>query len=380
MLTEELRKFYDTMPTKNKSLADWKNQGKKALGYVCSYVPEELIYAAGILPIRLLGSNEGLVVASGRILPVTCYFAKSCLDMGLKGDLSSLDGLAMTHTCDTVQALWHGMRRWLKTSYRYFIPRPHNAYREGAHTFFAKELSFFKQSLEEFSGKEITDEAIEEAIKVYNENRALLRQIYDLRGKDSQPVISGVEATAMALSSMLMPKADNNRLLSQIAKEAPSRKDLPSNKGTRIHLSGSLLFDLELLQLVEDCGGMVVSDDMCIGSRYFWDSVDTTMEPMAALTKYYLERTPACPCMQIESAPEDRFDFIKKMVERYKADGVLFALQLYCDPHSNDYPSVREDLQRAGIPVMLHEVEQTIGREQLRTKIETFFELIGGGR
>ncbi len=379
MLTEELRKSYDTMPSKNKSLADWKNQGKKALGYLCSYVPEELIYAAGILPVRLLGSTEGVGEASKYLPTYVCHLACSCLDLGMRGELQVLDGVVMPHTCDNMSNLSPIFRRNVHLPFNYWLVIPHGSMIEGAHTFFTKELDIFKQSLEEFSGKEITEEAIKEAIKVYNENRALLRQIYDLRGKDSQPLISGVEAAEMTLSSMLMPKADNNRLLSRIVKEAPSCKDLPSNNGPRIHLSGSLLFDLELFQLIEDGGGMVVSEDQCIGTRYFWNSVDTTMEPMAALGKRYLEKV-ACPCMLRDYMKRDRLGFIMEMVKRYSVDGVLFSIQRYCDPHQLDYPILNEELRKAGIPTLFHDVHNTIGAAQLRTKLETFFELLGGKR
>ncbi len=378
MITE-VRKQYSMMPDKNPAIAEWRSQGKNVLGYLCSYVPEEIIYAAGVLPVRLIGSPEEITLATGRIPSFMCYPIRSCIDQALKGDLKVLDGVVMTHSCDALSNINPLITKMVKFPYTYYLVRPHDATKEGALKFFTREVEIFKQSLEEFLREEITEESMKEAVRVYNENRALLRRIYDLRGKDSQPVFSGVEAAEVTLSSMSMPKEDNNRLLSQIIEEAANRKDLRPVKGPRVHISGSILFGVELFELIESLSGMVVSDDLCVGSRYFWDTVDTSLEPLAALSKYYLAKAPPCPCMYgLGYARKQRLDFIKEMVKRYKVDGVIFCIQRYCDPHQLDYRLLSQGLQAEGIPVMLHDVDNTIRAAQLRTKLETFFEVIGG--
>jgi benzoyl-CoA reductase subunit C len=176
---------------------------------------------------------------------------------------------------------------------------------------------------------------------------------------------------------MLMPKDENNKLLNNLIKQIPNRSDLPKNKGPRLHISGSLVSDLELFELVEECGGMVVSDDLCIGSRYFWEPVDNKLDPVEALARHYLNKV-ACPCMHTPGVYEERFNFMLEQIKRYKVDGVIFCLQKYCDAHQYHHPILVKMLEKEGIPVLNTEVEQNIGAAQLRTKLQAFIETIGG--
>jgi Benzoyl-CoA reductase/2-hydroxyglutaryl-CoA dehydratase subunit, BcrC/BadD/HgdB len=211
----------------------WKDKGKKVLGYLCSDFPEEIVYAGGILPIRILGSNEAISEAyKYSVNPYSCYVTRSILDMALKGELSDFDGLAITTTCDAcgLDIYWR-MEDQVKGSFPflYLLPRPSISKTESSHKFFRVELFRFKESLEEFLQEEIPKSSLAHAIKVYNQNRSLLREIYDLRGEG---FISGVDAAYAVFSSMGNPKDENNLLLSRMIEEAKIKSQkvlLPSN-------------------------------------------------------------------------------------------------------------------------------------------------------
>ena len=356
----------------------WKDKGKRVLGYLCSDFPEEIVYAGGILPIRILGSNEAISEAyKYSVNPYSCYVTRSILDMALKGELSDFDGLAITTTCDAcgLDIYWR-MEDQVKGSFPflYLLPRPSISKTESSHKFFRVELLRLKESLEEFLQEEIPKSSLSQAIKVYNQNRSLLREIYNLRGEG---FISGVDAASAVFSSMGNPKDENNLLLSRMIEEAKVREPKTS-AAPRIHLSGSVLFNLELFELIEDLGGTVVSDDLCVGSRYFWDPVSADRDPLEALATRYLDKEPACPCMNTEGKVEDRLNFILMMLERYKADAVVFCLHKYCDTHQLDYQILAEELEEREIPFLVHIIEQNIGVAQLRTKLEALFEIING--
>lgn len=367
----------DIVPSQNKSLIDWKLQGKKALGYICTNIPEEIIYAAGILPVRLLGSSIEISEAYSCYSPYMCYFTRSFLELGLKGGYANLDGIAMAFGCDAGNDCFHILAKYANFPYAYSLYHPLNTTTEAAYIFYLKEVSVFKESLEKFAGVEITPQDLRQAVKVYNENRALLRQVYDLRGKEDPPLLSGTEVEQIVISSMLMPKEKHNELLTRVLKEVPRRRGLSPGGGPRLHISGSIVPDLEIFKVIEELGGRVVSDDLCIGSRYFWDGVDESLEPLEALTQRYLDKKVPCPGMASENTVERELDHILQMKERYEFDGVIFCIQRFCDPHQIDQPFLMEGLRQSGVPSLTFDVEQTVAPPaELRARLRAFFEVM----
>ena len=377
-MLRKIQDSYDTLPSRNTSILEWKDQGKKVLGYTCSIFPEELVAAAGLLPIRLMGTTENVKEGYRRISPSICYFGRSILDLALNGGYSVFDGVVISNTCDIGSEIYMKMERHAgpRFDYLYFIPRPNISGTDAAHNFFKKELEYFRSSLEELTGTRISDEALADTIEVYNKNRMLLQEIYELRGND-HPKLSGREVAEILVSNTQMPKEKSNTLISDVIEKARDRIDSPKNSGPRLHLCGSILSDFEMFDLIEECGGMVVSDDLCTGSRYFRDSVDTAPGPMDALTHRYLDGIP-CPTMHTEGKVQERLNFIKNMVKRYRADGVVFCIQKFCDTHLLDQQLLMEGLKEENIPFIHQEVEQGVGAARMRTKLEAFFEMIGG--
>lgn len=379
-ILREIRHRSNPIPSQNQSLREWQEQGRKAIGYLCLNVPEEIMYAGGILPVRILGSTENLLQALDYFPGFSCYFARSALEMGLRGEYKVLDGVVTTRCCDTAFWLRHVIEKIVKPFYNYCLIRPLHVQAEGAYEFFLQEINRFKTSLEHlilFSGEEIDSQSLLNAIEVYNKNRALLREIYDLRGKGENPLLSGVEVAEITRSSMLMPKEESNSILAGIIQQAPHRKELPPGNWLRLHVSGSVLSDLQLFELIESCGGIVVSDDLCVGSRYFWQSVDANSPPLESLTRYYLEKI-SCPAMFHYGVLDKRLNYIREMVKRYRVDGVIFCVQKFCEPYQLHQPYLVEKLKQRGIPVLSLEVEQGIEVARAQTMLEAFFEQIRG--
>jgi benzoyl-CoA reductase subunit C len=377
MLTQ-LRELYDISPSQNESLKRWKREGKKAFGYICTNIPEEMIYAAGILPIRILGAAGPIFKADRFLATFVCHPMRSMLEMGLNGEFADLDGMVMAYSCEGGKMSQQVLIEKVGFPCFEYCYLPHIRI-ASSYTFYRKEIAHLKATLEKFIGKEIGDESLSQAIKVYNENRSLLTKVYDLRGEDGEPKISGSEAAEIVLSSMLMPKEEHNRLLSQLIANIPQRKDLPKANGPRIHVCGTMLPpDLELFNLVEDLGGMVVSDDLCMGSRYFRGQVDTSLEPLEALTKYYLDTKAHCPYVYADETWTERVNNIKEMVNKYKADGVVVCSQRWCDHFLFHRPFLLKELEASRIPVLSIEVERAFDRGAVRTRLEAFFEMMGG--
>ena len=142
----------------------------------------------------------------------------------------------------------------------------------------------------------------------------------------------------------------------------------------RIFLSGGVCNHPDIYTVIEDAGGLVVGDDLCTGSRSFDGLIDAKAEPVAAIAERLLERV-VCPAKH--AGLTGRADHLVRLTREKRAQGVVFFLLKFCDPHAFDYPYLKEALDREGIPSIAVEVEDRLPADgQLRTRFEAFIEMI----
>lgn len=368
-----LSSFRELRQKRHQQVIAWKERsGRKAIGLFCCDVPEELIYAAGLLPVRLLGEPEEATQASLHLPTNVCPYPRSCFDQALKGKYDYLDGLVVPNVCDIVRAMYGFWQTNFKLPFLYFLEVPQKISEE-AITYFAQELATFQRALADFSGVAVTPEALREAIALYNESRSLLRQVSDLR-KPDPPLVSGVEAQELVLAALFLPRDEYNQRLRRWLEEAERRVSV-SLSGVRVLVSSSMLDDTDFLDLVEECDARVVADDMPLGSRYFYYSVDPQQEPLRALAERYLAGIP-CPRKML---PEKRFDYVQEMMSGARVQGVVLHVLKGCDCHLYEYPYLRQRLEALGLPLLFFRGEEvTTEREQQRADLEAFVEMLEG--
>jgi bcr-type benzoyl-CoA reductase subunit C len=349
----------------------WKAQGGRVIGYLCAYIPEEIIFAASALPIRIMGNpGETTSLANAYLQSNICPFVRSCLDQGLKKKYSYLDGILFPHACDGICKLHDAWKRYIDIPFVYIMDFPHRI-SSMAHDYFLEEILKLKGVLEERIGQEITDDSLRKAIEIYNENRRLLKELYFLRRK-SGPDISGSEILQMMKLGMVMPKTEHNILLKEWTDEIRKREASLDRK-PRIVISGSILDNPDLIQEIERGGCKVVGDDLCMGTRYFWDEVAVQGNPWEALSRRYLDKIP-CSCIH---SSRSRLDHLLSVVKEFEADGVIYYKLKFCDNYHYDAPPFRERLKSLGIPVLELESEYaSTGYGQLKTRIQAFLEMI----
>jgi len=367
-----LKPFRNLLLTRHDVAKRWKAKGKHVIGWSCTYTPEELFYAANALPVMVFGDVESTKLADVYLPVNTCSFSRGCFNSALKGDYNYLEGFVASSSCDNRDKTFDMWRYHVKIPYIHFINTPHTR-TERAHNFFYEENLRLKASLEKAFGKNISDAELKNAIQVYNENRLLLRKVYDMRRK-KPPLISGVEALEIVLSSMVTPKEEHNKLLNHLLAEVSSRADLPKG-GVRLLVSGSVMDNSELLKVVEAVGGSVVADDWCTGSRYFWDLVDSDSDPLRAIAKRYLGKIPSSFMLE----QEERFKHTVEMAKQFDVEAAIIFVLKFCDTHMFDAPPLVEELKVMGLPVLYLEWEHSLsGLAQLKTRIEAFIEMVRG--
>ena len=353
-----------------------KKNNRKIVGFLCSQVPEELIYAAGMLPVRIMGSREPLQMADSLLQSYVCSFSRSCLDLMLLGKYQFLDGIVVPHSCDTIRALYGVIERNVPLGFTHFLKYPISLEKPEAAVLIIEEYKEMKEKLEKFTGKKITDQDIREAIAVYNKNRALLQKLAAFR-LASDRRITGEEFLEVALAGFVMDKKDHNILLEKLLKDLAAKKPLSSKK-PRLLVAGNVLDNSGMLKIIEDAGADIVWDDLCTGTRYFGSSVDEKKAPLEGLLEHYLSRT-YCPC---KGKLQRRIDYLLDMVKASKAQGVIMLHQKFCDPHLWDVKFVREEMEKISIPVLEIEYEQFAGDSGsaggIKTRIQSLIEMIGG--
>ncbi len=348
--------------------------GHKIIGYLCSYTPEEMIYAAGALPFRIFGHAETIVHADAHLQAYCCSIARTALEQVLSGKLDFLDGTVFPHTCDTMQRLSDIWRLNSRLPLHFDVVLPVKLNSATAFRYLVDIFVQFKADLERGLGVEITDEQLKDSIRIYNRIRGALEDLYLLRS-EHPGLITGHEMDMIVKAGMMMDRQEFFRHIGELLDELKKKPLVPTtDKVKRLMFVGGVCDQPGLYRAVEEAGGAVVWDDLCTGARYFDGSIDEQAAPIEAIARRYFERA-ICPTKHIDS--NYRGEHLVALAGEKDIDGVIFVVHKFCDPHAFDYPFLRQHLDRAGIPSLLLELEESHrGIGQLRTRLEAFVEML----
>ncbi len=370
---KELNDFNRASENPHRYAKDLKANGRKILGYFCSYTPEEIIHAGGIHPLRLFGTKGDTSLADRHLQAYCCSLARGALTDVLGGTLDYLDGAVFPHTCDTIQRLSDIWR--LNTHFQFFadVVLPVKLNTESALTYLEDVLRKFRKDLEKGFGIQITDANLKESIRTYNTVRTLLKKISEIRSKDPG-MLSARDLNALVRGSMILDRDQLVEKLAQVVRKLEGQRSIGSNTKKRIMLAGGLCDNPDLYVLLEKAGAEVVWEDLCTGSRYFEGTISEDGDPIASIARRYFERV-ICPAKHTTITA--RGENLVKLVREHGVQGVVFLLLKFCDPHSFDYPYLKEFLDRENIPSMLLEIENQLPPEgQLLTRFETFVQML----
>lgn len=372
---EKFRTINHTFP-KTEQILRYQQEGKKIFGWLCTYSPEEIIHAAGALPIRITGYSNEVDLGDGNayLYINNCSFSRSCLQMGLTHEYDFLNGVVGGSTCDGARRLFDLWRHYIGTPFHHVLTVPRK-YTEAAHALYLREVLEFKQHLEEYLGFTISDDALYKSIELYNRSRKLLWQLYELR-KREKPPLTGAQTMEVLNACFHMPKEDFNDLLGSLISELSASTEENTGRA-RIMLVGSVCTNPDFIKSIEDQGGLVVTDELCTSTRYWGDlvSLDNTSTPVEAIARRYLNNY---PCARMFPSDE-RFDRIIQSAIDFKVDGVISQTVRYCVPYAHDLPLLNKRLQAHNIPMLALDVEYgTAGSGQIQTRVQAFLEMLEG--
>ncbi len=367
-----IKKYKEWYETRHDYTKDWKKKtGGKVLGYMCTYVPEEILYAADVLPVRILGSHEPQNVTEPHIFAMFCPFCRDVLAQGLQGRYDYLDGIMLSQSCLHIRQAYTSWDMHIPQEFSYYLPMPHHVQSKHSIEFTQCEFEIFKKKIEEWTGQKITDDDLRRGINIVDYNRKLMKQVYETRKKDDMP-LTGLEAMYMVVSSQFIHKEEHSQVTEEILKELDTRS-VGREETIRLMILGSENDDVEFIEMVEDCEATFVQDDHCTGTRYFWDQIKPNGDdPLRQIAERYVNRLP-CPT---KDWPERRrIGRILQFAKEWNAQGAVIIQQKFCDPHELDIPAIKKALEEAGIKVLFLELDVTVPVGQFKVRAEAFLEM-----
>ncbi len=371
---EILSKFRDVISSpRNEYLDRWVESGKKVVGYYCSYIPEEIITAAGMLPCRVRGAGSSdTSIADTYLSARLCTFVRHGVNLALEGKYDFLDGVILANTCDHVRRAADLWKKKTRVPFTAFLSVPRTL-EENVFDWYKDEIANLKKNLEAHFSVTITDAQLRAATALHNETRRLLIQLSNLR-KSPQPPITGTDALTISVAAHLMPKEDFNPMLKHFLSELGSG-DNPDSFRARLVLSGGEFDEPDYLKNIEEQGGLVVAEDVCFGMRSFAEPASEDGDIMQNILRRYLYHI---PCARMVGQFPKRAEFLEELVKEYKADGVIFQRMKFCDPWASDSHNLQWRLKEAKIPLLVLDREYGVtAAGQVKTRVQAFLEKIG---
>ena len=372
-----LKEFEAVAKNPAKQLADYKAAGKKAIGVLPYYAPEELVYAAGMVPFGIWGSNNKTISrAKEYCATFYCTIAQLALEMLLDGTMDQLDGIITPTICDTLRPMSQNFR--VAMSHKMpviFLAAPQNRFNSTGLQFTVDQFTNVKKELEKISGEEISEEAIFNAIKVYNKSRAARREFVKLAGQHADVVSAVARAYVLKASWFMLKDAYTEKLEALNAELAA----LPvcEWKGAKVVTSGIICDNPTLLSIFDENKIAIVADDVAHESRPLRVDVPEYSDPMMALAIQFAQQDYDVLLYDRFSDQNRRADFVVDLVKKSGANGLILFMQQFCDPEEMEYPYLKKALDAADIPHIKLGIDQQM-RDfgQARTAIQSFAEVI----
>ncbi|MDP7470149.1 MAG: 2-hydroxyacyl-CoA dehydratase family protein [Dehalococcoidia bacterium] len=352
---------------------EWKKGGGRVVGIACTYVPVEVLVAAGIMPWRVSGTwsdkiDDALVIRSAN----SCGYCNHVLQSLLDNDMDFLDGVVATTWEQDITRLWDVWRHLGKTDFTHILHLPHCASNQTI-KYYAGEISEFVTAVEGLSGKKITDSDLAWAVEVCNRRRSLMLEVYEMRKQESPP-LSGAEMVGLTTAGTLMPVDRFNQELSDLLPYIRVRQAKLSYPTTRILVSSDFADNPAYVEVIEDAGCVVAMDDFDTGSRYYSGLVELDgRDPQWNIAHRYLGQPGPARMVAWDAQIEQTAQWVKE----YNIHGVIELAQRYSRSREMRRPYFLDRIKQAGIQAISLEREYiSSNMGQIRNRVQAFLEMV----
>lgn len=370
---EIINEFKAIADNPRKAMDDYKKEtGKGAIGIMPVYCPEEIVHAAGYLPIGMWGAQKKQISKARTYLPpFACSIMQSVMELQLEGVYDDLEAVIFSVPCDTLKCM---SQKWNRPVPAIVFTHPQNRKiaKDAANVFAREEFNIVKEKLEDILDVHISNKAIKNSIAVYNENRAACREFSDVAAEYAA-VVTPSDRHAVIKARWFMEKSRHTALVKELI-AALKAEPAPEFKGKKIIVTGIQVEPYDVLDIFQENGFAIVADDLAQETRNFRQDVPDDDDALMALARAWNEFD---GCSLATDANKPKGQMIIDAVKKYGADAVVVCMMKFCDPEEFDYPILLQEFEAAGVKNLYIEVDQeSTAFEQVKTRIQTFAEIL----
>ena len=370
---EIINEFKAIADNPRKAMDDYKKEtGKGAVGIMPVYCPEELVHAAGYLPIGMWGAQKKQISKARTYLPpFACSIMQSVMELQLEGVYDDLEAVIFSVPCDTLKCM---SQKWNRPVPAIVFTHPQNRKiaKDAANVFAREEFNIVKEKLEDILDVHISNKAIKNSIAVYNENRAACREFSDVAAEYAA-VVTPSDRHAVIKARWFMEKSRHTALVKELI-AALKAEPAPEFKGKKIIVTGIQVEPYDVLDIFQENGFAIVADDLAQETRNFRQDVPDDDDALMALARAWNEFD---GCSLATDANKPKGQMIIDAVKKYGADAVVVCMMKFCDPEEFDYPILLQEFEAAGVKNLYIEIDQeSTAFEQVKTRIQTFAEIL----
>ena len=370
---EIINEFKAIADNPRKAMDDYKKEtGKGAVGIMPVYCPEEIVHAAGYLPIGMWGAQKKQISKARTYLPpFACSIMQSVMELQLEGVYDDLEAVIFSVPCDTLKCM---SQKWNRPVPAIVFTHPQNRKiaKDAANVFAREEFNIVKEKLEDILDVHISNKAIKNSIAVYNENRAACREFSDVAAEYAA-VVTPSDRHAVIKARWFMEKSRHTALVKELI-AALKAEPAPEFKGKKIIVTGIQVEPYDVLDIFQENGFAIVADDLAQETRNFRQDVPDDDDALMALARAWNEFD---GCSLATDANKPTGQMIIDAVKKYGADAVVVCMMKFCDPEEFDYPILLQEFEAAGVKNLYIEVDQeSTAFEQVKTRIQTFAEIL----
>lgn len=349
----------------------WREAGGKVVGHFQVYFPEEIVHAAGMLPFKIRGAPIEAVQADSRFGSYLCSILKTSLELALSQRVQ-LEMFVTHPICDAARnlaAVWG--RNFSYPCQILYLPQ--NANSRHSVAYLRGEYARLKRTIETIAGREISDADLRHSLSVFNQNRALLRELYAIK-RATPWLVSADEAYVLVAVGGLIPREEHNELLRTVLPLIKARSVKPQDK-IRVVFEGGFC-EQPPLDLIRTIGRScyVVDDDLLIGLRWILEDVPLNGgDPLFNLAEAYLEKSSYSPVQHDLRKPKEKM--LLERIQKAGARAAIVTAAKMCEPGLEEQVAYTRCLDTAGIAYFVSEFEENMTSfDNLEIQLETFVE------
>lgn len=346
--------------------------GKEPIGCFPIYTPEEIVYAAGYLPVGMWGGKTEIKLADKYLQSFCCSIMRTNIEYGMNGTYDNLKAVILPTFCDTLKCVCENWKVAVPQVPIIPIVYPQNRLLESGFEYLLTEFNRVKNEIEKIKGDKISDNDLEEAFNLYEDYRATMREFVQI-AEDYPSIINTRTRHLIIKASYFMDKKEYTEIITKIIAEL---KDTPAEKfsGIKVVGTGLLCEPVELLDVFVENNIAVVADDFAQESRQFRVKARTEGSAMEKMAYRIVDQR---GCTFLYEEEKTKGQMLIEMTKKSNAQAIVVIMMKFCDPEEFDYPIIKAEIEKANIPMLYIETDMQLDSyEQIRTRVQSFAEML----